>query len=151
MPLFKLGILTCPLCFTRSTTTMPPAFCRTCDYPGCKSGPEDHNNIRRPFITSEDNRWREELTEDIKQHVEMAHMIPIRLEDAATKKIEAKACKVEAKASRILVSRKPNLVQQTDQQQPSIQTRTFQHKRGTIPKAKIEESSTESDWGFYKA
>ena len=123
---------------------MPNATRRSCDYPGCDAGPPDANNIHRPYVTHPDNVRREEVTEDLKQLVEMAHLLPIRLEEAASCKIEAEANKILAEAQRLTTSLDPPA------QIPS-EARRYKDKRDSIPRSKIEENITESDWGFFSA
>ena len=124
---------------------MPNASRRTCDYPGCDSGPPDANNLRGPYVTSLDNVRREEVTDDLKNHVEMAHLLPIRLEEAATKKIEAEANKLLAEAQRIQADREP-VVQQPQagagHPPPDTAQRRFNEKRDVIPRPRVEENIT---------
>ena len=84
----------------------------------------------------------------------MAHLLPIRLEEAATKKIEAEANKLLAEAQRIQADREP--VQQPLQAAaghppPEAGQRRFQEKRDAIPRPRIEENVTESNWSFFLA
>ena len=135
----------------RDYSIMPNATRRSCDYPGCDAGPPDANNIHRPYVTHPDNVRREEVTEDLKQLVEMAHLLPIRLEEAASCKIEAEANKILAEAQRLTASRDPPAqVPRSDNEQPS-EARRYKEKIDSIPRPKIEENITESDWGFFSA
>ena len=99
---------------------MPPASRRTCDYPGCALGPTDANNIRGPYITSIDNTKREEVTADLDKHIEMAHILPIRLKEKTANEINSRARELEAEANKILASREPNLVSQAESRQPTF-------------------------------
>ena len=67
---------------------MPNATRKICDYPGCALGPLDANHLPTPYVTPVDLRTREEVTEDLKQHVETAHQLQIRLAEAESKKLE---------------------------------------------------------------
>ena len=44
---------------------------------------------------------RDEAVEDLKNHVEMAHLLPIRLAENATKKLEANAATILAEAKKL--------------------------------------------------
>ena len=60
---------------------MPPAARRTCDYPGCRKGPRGENGEENPFITDEALTTRADVSAELDKHVEMAHLLPIRLEE----------------------------------------------------------------------
>ena len=74
---------------------MPNASRKYCDYPQCASGPLDANHLPTPYVTPADLRTREEVSEDMKQHVETAHELSIRKDEAEAKKLEMEAKKLE--------------------------------------------------------
>ena len=76
---------------------MPNATRKLCDYPNCNHGPPDANQLPTPFITSVDLRTRGEVSDELKQHVEVAHMLIIRQEEAVAKRIEMEAEKMMSK------------------------------------------------------
>ena len=76
---------------------MPPPNKKRCDYPGCTSGiPNDDGPT--PFETSDDNTARAEVTEELKNHIEVANLLPIKLEEQKAKTAEANAKSREADA-----------------------------------------------------
>ena len=54
---------------------MPNASRKICDYPDCSAGPLDANHLPRPYVTPAELRTREEVSEDLRQHVETAHTL----------------------------------------------------------------------------
>ena len=88
----------------------------------------------------------------------MAHLLPIRQAEDKTKKIEAKALLLQAEVQKINAENNTNNA--TDEQEPSADnqsasqtttTNKFNDKRDNLPRPKIEENSSESDWDFFKA
>ena len=78
---------------------MPPAARKVCDYPGCQSGPPGENAAPSPLITAENNITKEEVTADLKDHTERAHLLPLRLAENATKAREAEALVIQVQAT----------------------------------------------------
>ena len=141
---------------------MPNASRRLCDFPGCASGIPDANQLPTPYLTSAELRTREEVSEDLRLHIETAHMLTIRQAEAQAKalemearKIEMEARKYEAETARILANREPQLIadesRQTPSAQPAPSSRPFTDKRDSIPRPKIEQHISESEWGFFSA
>lgn len=146
---------------------MPPAFRRQCDYPGCRSGPPGPNGEENPFITCEDLARREDLATELDKHVEMAHLLPIRLEENRTKTIKAEAQSVQAEANRIHEETQ-RIFAQTAQAQQSSSAASPSHSSGTsasldpsvpkpfldkmdaLPRPTIQENSSGADWSFFK-
>ena len=58
---------------------------------------------------------REEVMEDLNTHIEMAHNFAIRHEETKTKKIEARARLIEAKAKKINAENAGNATEPTDE------------------------------------
>ena len=73
---------------------MPNASRKICEFPGCSSGPVDANQLPTPFITPAYLRTYEEVTEELRLHVETAHTILLRMADAEAKKLEMEARKL---------------------------------------------------------
>ena len=111
---------------------MPPPPRRLCEFPGCEAGPPDDNGVRGPYLTHEDNTRREEVVEDLKQHVKMLHELPIHTQQAATEALKAQTAS-------------------TLQQNGPQNLQTFHQKRDSIPRPTIEDSSNEADWAFFVA
>ena len=109
---------------------MPTPARRMCEYPGCEGGPPDDDGVRGPYWTHEDNVRREEVIDDLKQHVKMVHELPIHTKQAATEALKA--------------ATSANLQSQQPQQ-------TFHQKRDSIPRPTIEDTATEADWAFFVA
>ena len=61
----------------------------------------DANQLPTPFITSVDLRTREEVSEEMRNHMEIAHMLQIKLAEAEAKKIEMELRKIEMEARKI--------------------------------------------------
>ena len=129
---------------------MPPAARKACDYPGCNLGPPDDQGVRGPYLTSLDKTKRDEVVEDLKNHMEMTHLLPIRLAEDETKKMEARANALLAEAKKLEEENIANRVNQTledeidpDPQQHTQHTsaaRKFNDKRDHIPRPKLEEN-----------
>ena len=130
---------------------MPPATRKQCDYPTCDRGPiDDNTGNQMPYITPVGIQTREEVNEELRQHVETAHLLPIRLNesariDAEARRQEALARTVEAEAARNLSTRDPTPPVHQQQQIPTA-ARLPTEKIATLPKPSIQLESTESDW-----
>lgn len=130
---------------------MPNATRTFCDYPGCVSGQPDANDTPTTSVTPPGLPTREEVAEDLRQHVVMAHILQIRLAEANAKQMEMEAKKlkmesqkIEAETARRLAEREPQqLPPQNEQQQ--LPPRGFLDKRDSIPRPKIELHLSESD------
>ena len=110
---------------------MPPASRKTCDYPFCDKGPpDDRIGSPTPYITPDGLTTRQEVNEDLKFHVDTAHMMVIRFNEWEAKRIDAEARKNEAKTSRNLSTREPlpPSVQDELVQQPHHQPRPVTDK-----------------------
>ena len=104
---------------------MPNASRRLCDFPGCTSGLPDANQLPTPYLTNAELRTREEVSEDLRLHIETAHKLLIRQAEAQAKalemearKIEMEARKYEAETARILANREPQLQTDDDSRPP---------------------------------
>ena len=147
---------------------MPPTTRKVCDYPGCKSGPLDANDLPMPFITSEDNTKKDEVAEELKNHTERAHLLPIRLAENETKGHEAEALVIQANTA-LLREETAKLRAQHETSAPSSPTSQTerpsslagsatthsssrnQDKHDALPRPTIEENSSVSDWKFFSA
>ena len=113
---------------------MPPAKRKYCEYPGCKSGPpDDVTGAPTPYISDEDCVTRAEVLKDIKQHCKMAHELPLQLQQNNTKQYEA-----ETERSKL-------------KDKPTSSSDKFNEKRDAIPRPKVEENTSASEWSFFKA
>ena len=148
---------------------MPPASRKLCDYPGCTSGPLNADQQPTPFITSEDNTKKEEVSEELKNHMERAHLLPIRLAENATKAREVEALVIQANATLIREETAKLRAQQqlsepsspTEHDRPSslagstsasnASRKQSQDKRDSLPRPTIEENASVSDWQFFKS
>ena len=91
---------------------MAPAAPRTCDYPGCSLGPPDDNGVRGPYVIHVENTRKEEVIEDLKTHLEMAHTLPLKAQELELKKQQnvteqtiARTKEIEAQTRKIIVER----------------------------------------------
>ena len=82
---------------------MPNAGRKLCDHPGCASGPLDANHLPTPYVTPADLRTREEVSDDLKLHIETAHTLSIRMAEAEAKKLEMEAKKLEMEVRKLEV------------------------------------------------
>ena len=129
---------------------MPDAARKVCDFPNCSRGPPDANSQPTPYVTPTGLRTREDVNEDLKQHVDTAHLLPIRLAEAESRKLEMEARKIEAEAARNISLREPT--QHVPQEVPTVPTaRPFSEKRDVLPRPHIELDVSESDWSFFAA
>ena len=132
---------------------MPSATRKFCDFPGCSSGPPDENLTPTPYVTPQELRTREEVSEDLRNHVETAHTLRIRLAEADAKRIEMEAPKlemevrkIEADTARALAECEPQQpTEQAEHQHHQPVSRGFIDKRDLIPRPKIELHVGESD------
>ena len=120
---------------------MPPEAPRTCEYPNCKSGPPDGDGVKGPYVTHPDNQRREEVMEDYKLHVEVAHKLPVEEQKTATAALQAQTAAAE----------QDNEDDVESSSTATTRSRPFFQKRDSIPRPAVEENSTESDWAFFTA
>ena len=112
---------------------MPPAKRKLCEYPGCTLGPPDtETGVPTPYVSDEECVTRAEVVEDLKNHVKMAHELPFQLQENNTRQFKA-----ETERNRL-------------QERPT-HTDKFNEKRDAIPRPKIEENLTASEWSFFQA
>ena len=122
---------------------MPVASRRFCEVPGCKAGPLiEGGDQPGPYLShAECSTWAE-VTEVIKNHVEMFHTLPM-------KQIELNIKKYEAETERMKTTQDDK-----DDDEPAARANTAQRskvksKLESIPRPKISSSSTESDRKFF--
>ena len=75
---------------------MPPAARKVCDFPGCNRGPPDGDDNPTAYITPPDLQRREEVVADLREHVNMAHELPLKLVETDVKKLATETAKIEA-------------------------------------------------------
>ena len=80
---------------------MPNATRQRCDFPGCDRGPPNEDGINDCYTTPEGLGTRELVQQYLKEHVEMAHVLPIKALEAEEKKIRAQAALVQAESDKI--------------------------------------------------
>lgn len=120
-------------------------------------------------MTSDLDTRGEEVAEELKNHVEMAHFLTIRLAEDRTKALENQAQLVQAEANKIREETQKLLAQQkvngqtssTGSASPSSQTgslptdtpapRGFVDKRDALPRPQVQENISASDWVFFRA
>jgi hypothetical protein len=67
-----------------------------CDFPGCQGGEPDTDGNPTPYMTSPDLTRRDEVTAELKEHMNMAHELPLRHTDFRTKQLVAETEKLQA-------------------------------------------------------
>ncbi len=80
---------------------MPNATRRLCDFPGCKSGPVDDDGNPSPYITPPDLPEKEDVSATLKEHVTMAHELPLRMAESKVNQLKAEADKLRAEAEKL--------------------------------------------------
>ena len=99
---------------------MPNATRKFCDFPSCTSRQPDANDTPTPYVTPFGLPTREDVAEDLGQHVETAHMLQIRLAEADAKKLEMEANKLEMESQKIKAETARSAAERDPQQQPSV-------------------------------
>ena len=92
---------------------MAPAARKRCDFPGCDRGPPQPDGEPDCYITPENLATHEQVKLDLKEHVEMAHILPIKAMEAEEKRFLAQANLVKAEADKILAERDPTAAANT--------------------------------------
>ena len=126
---------------------MPPAQRKRCDFPGCSSGEQDLDGNAGPYITAEGLALRAEVTADLLQHVKIAHELPLQHLQAQRDAHAAEAGLRKAEAEKIREERGPP--PEPTEPAPPLPARSTP-KVEPLPRPKIDEGSTESDWSFFK-
>ena len=91
---------------------MPPANRKTCDFPGCNRDPPDDDGVATPYLTPPDLQRRKEVVADLKEHVNMAHLLPLQHVEYDVKRTAAETAKIEAENKRTILNRPPEEQQQ---------------------------------------
>ena len=128
---------------------MAPAARKTCDFPGCSKGGTDGSGNPLLYMTDEGIPTREEVKQDLKEHVKMAHELPLKHKEAAAEELRAEAEKIRAEAAKLVAERPDG--HQGAGVSGSGSTRAIVDKRAAIPRPSIDEGVTESDWSFFAA
>ena len=61
---------------------MPPAARKRCDFPSCNRGPPTPEGEPDCYTTPEGLATRELVTADLREHVKMVHILPIKAVEA---------------------------------------------------------------------
>ena len=126
---------------------MPNATRKICNFPNCSYGDPDDDGNLTPYVTPPDLQRRDEVTSDLKDHVFMAHELPLRHEEIATARITAETAQIQAQND----ARQPVQQQPPAPQQPLQPPPQNKQKGDRIPRPSLEENINESDWGFFKS
>ena len=124
---------------------MPAATRQRCDFPGCDRGPPNEDGVNDCYTTPEGLQTRELVNQYLKEHVEMAHLLPIRAIEAEEKKLAAQASVIRAEAEKIRAER-PQDQQAASTPAPASSTGPKTEK---IPRPTIDEGVSKGDWGFF--
>ena len=131
---------------------MPNASRRECEFPGCVSGPpREGHDTNGPYLSHPECATRAEVTEDIKNHVEMVHNLPLKHQEVQVEQYKAKT-------ERIRVQQQSQDNDDIDAESGSTnsgstqsQSRKSRVKLENIPRPKIQSNSTASDWSFFSS
>ena len=135
---------------------MPNATRKICNFPGCTAGEPDADENPTPYITPPYLQRRDKVSDDLKQHVFMAHELPLRHADAANNKLMAEATKIREETAKINAEAAARAPPQPQQQQPAsapqqVPPQQPKQKGDRIPRPVVDENINESDWGFFKS
>ena len=128
---------------------MPYAARKTCVVPGCTLGGPNDDGVLQPYITPEGISSRAEVSEELKEHVRMAHELALEAGKLEVSKLNAEAAKLQAEAEKIAAKR--GGATGSGEVQARSEGRTSVEKRAVIPRPQVEEGITESDWLFFVA
>ena len=84
---------------------MPPAARQRCDFPGCDCGPPLEDGINDCYTTPEGLATHELVQQYLKEHVEMAYVLPIKALEAEERKILAQATLIKAESEKLRAER----------------------------------------------
>ena len=130
-----------------------------CQVPGCQYGDPDDNGARGPYVTDPECTRRDKVIANLNSYVSMDHVFLMRQAEDETKKLAAKAQLIDAEAKKIAAQTAANLQQVHDEVEGSETSsasttgnaRRFTDKRDSLPRPKLEDNATQSDWKFFKA
>ena len=129
---------------------MPYATRKVCPFPGCAHGAPDDDGNPQPFMTPEGIATRQEVNEELKDHVHMAHELILEHKKLEVGKINAEATKIQAEAAKLAAEQGPAVAGVATPRLEG-QGRVPVEKRAVIPRPQVEEGITESDWSFFDA
>ena len=123
---------------------MPPAARKRCDFPGCDRGTPTPDGAPDCYTTPEGLATHDLVKADLKEHMEMAHILPIKAIEAEEKRFQAQASLVRAEAEKLRAER--------PEQEPDASAATTPGpKTEKIPRPTIDQGVSEGDWGFFVA
>ena len=128
---------------------MPYATRKTCGFPGCDHGEPDGDGNPMPYVTPEGIATRAKVSEELKEHVHMAHELAIEQGKLEVNKLNAEAAKIQAEAAKITAEQGPGTG--SVDVHPRSEGQAPVEKRAVIPRSQVEEGITESDWSFFTA
>ena len=111
---------------------MPYATRKSCPFPCCEQGEPDDNGMPTPYITPEGIASRAEVSEELKEHVRMAHELIVQHKKLEVEKIQAEADKIRAEAQRVAAAHPPSAGQESGPRQS--ESRVAKEKRAVIPR-----------------
>ena len=134
---------------------MPNATRKICPFPHCSLSEPDDDGNPTPYVTPPELQRRDEVTADLKDHVFMAHELPLHHTESDTK-LMAEATKIREEAAKINAESAAHAPPQQQQQQaaPVLQQlppQQSKQKGDRIPRPVVDENINESDWGFFKS
>ena len=128
---------------------MPAAARKRCNFPACDRGMPDEDGNPDCYTTPEGLQTRDQVSADLKEHVDMAHLMPIRMLEAEEKKLQAQANLVKAEADKLRAERPPGESGNTAANNAPAGSSHAGAKTEKIPRPTVDEGVSEGDWGFF--
>ena len=122
---------------------MPPASRRTCTVPGCTSGPlAEGEETPGPYVTHVECATRAEVSEDLRDHVNMVHDLPLKTQ-------QVQVHQYQAETERLRLTPQTSVDDELEPEDTQQNAKLPKSKLESIPRPKIQSSATQSDWGFF--
>ena len=119
---------------------MPVASRQTCEFPGCVSGPiPDGQDTNGPYMTHPECATHAEVTEDLNNHVNMVHNLPLKHQQVAVQQYQAETDRMRLTPQDSVGDDNIN------EDDSATASRHSKSKLETIPRPKIAANSTQSD------
>ena len=129
---------------------MPNATRQVRDFPECSKGEPDDDGSATPYATPAGLQTKDEISQDLRDHVFRAHKLPLRHAEAAVQKVKADTEKIQAKTVRTVANRSaPEPVQQRVAPPLPHQGHVQRDRRDRIPRPQVDEGIGQSDWNFF--
>ena len=129
---------------------MPNATRRVCDFPECSKGEPDPDGTPTPYATPVGLHTKDEVSQDLCDHVFRAHELPLRHAEAAVAKVKADTEKIQAETARVVADSPAPEAQRPAAPSPAVGPAPSQgDRRDRIPRPQVDEGISQSDWEFF--